>query len=260
MAILLSNDDGIDAPGLAALASALAGLDDLVVSAPAENKSGVSGAISLGKLLSAARVPDGPGGMPRFSVAGTPADAVKFGLQHGMGGARPRLVVSGINKGLNIGSSVRDSGTIGAAIEAAGSGIPAIAVSTDWGDAPNWSAAGHFARILAEKMLALPPDSGAFVLNLNVPSCDPGAVRGLVIARAGRSGYRDVMIPEGNDRYRLWAERVWAGAGSDCDGAAVEAGYAVATPLRVDMTDRALMARLCGAWDGVEAYRPQGGA
>lgn len=256
MAILLTNDDGVDAPGIAALAEALAGLDSFVVSAPAGNRSGVGGGISIGRTVTAARHPDGPGGMPRHSVDGTPVDALKYGLQHVTAGNRPRLVVSGINLGLNIGFNIRNSGTLGAAFEAAESGVPAIAVSTGWLAEPDWRAAKHFVRIVAARMLALPAGTEPFVLNLNVPAVAPEKVRGLVFARAGvGGGYDDVLTPQGGGQYLLRAEWMRAGPESDCDGGAVDAGYAVATPLKVDMTDAPLMARLCKEWDEAEQYR-----
>lgn len=250
MAILLTNDDGIDAPGIAALAEALEGLDSLVVSAPAGNRSGVGGSITLGRSMKTVRHPDGPAGnFPRHSIDGSPADAVKYGLQRITAGNPPRLVASGINNGLNIGFNIRNSGTLGAAFEAAESGIPALAVSMRRSDTPDWRAAKHFARLLAAKMLALPAGRPPFVLNLNTPSCAPEEVRGLVFARAGLGGYNDLLVPGEDGRFSLHAEWIRTDADSNCDGAAVDAGYAVATPLRVDMTDAALMARLCGDWD-----------
>ncbi len=255
MAILLTNDDGVDAPGIAALAEALEGLDELVVSAPSENRSGVGGGVTLGRALRIRRHPDGDGGFRRHSIDGTPADAVKFGLQQVMRDERPRLVVSGINLGLNIGFNIRNSGTLGAAFEAAESGIPAIAVSTGWQENPDYRAAQRFARIIAERMLALPAGHDPFVLNLNVPV---GASR-LVMARAGLYGYNDVLTADSPDSFRLIGEWMRPDAESGCDGGAVDAGFAVATPLRVDMTDAALMARLCEQWDEAEPYRPQGG-
>lgn len=258
MAILLTNDDGVDAPGIAALAEALDGLDELIVSAPSGNRSGVGGGISLSRSMLTQRHDGNGGGVRRHSIDGTPVDAVKFGLQHVAGDKRPRLVVSGINFGVNIGFNIRNSGTLGAAFEAAECGIPAIAVSTEWGAEPDWRAAKHFARIIAENMLALPAGHAPFVLNLNVPGRAPEEVRGLVFARAGGGGYNDLLVPaDAAEHLRLTPEWIQVGEGSDCDGGALSAGYAVATPLRVDMTDNALMARLCEQWDEAEAYRPQ---
>lgn len=115
MALLLTNDDGINAPGLAALSEALGEMDRIVISAPAENRSGVGGGIAMNRTLTAVRHADSSGGFPRHSLDGTSADAVKYGLRYLMAENAPRLVVSGINNGPNVGFSIRNSGALGAA-------------------------------------------------------------------------------------------------------------------------------------------------
>ena len=258
MAILLTNDDGIDAPGLAILAEALAGLDDLHVSAPAENKSGVGMGITISRPLRATRHPDGRFGEKRYAVDGTPADAAKFGIQHILAEAPPRLVVSGINIGVNMGLNVRCSGTIGAAFEAAAAGVPALAVSIQYMEKEIWDGAMFYARKLAEMLLALPPGGDAFVLNLNVPSRMRGDIPGLVMARHGACGFRDYLRVEG-DIVQPVGEWMSAEPGGDCDTAAFEAGYAVITPLRFEMTHENAMARLGEAWKGeVSHWNPMG--
>lgn len=248
MAILLTNDDGIDAPGLAAMAQALAGLDDLYVSAPADNKSGVGMGITLGRSLKAAAHPDGKFGETRHSLDGTPADAAKYGLQHLLAGKRPRLVASGINYGPNLGVNVRCSGTVGAAFEAVVAGIPALAVSVDFVENVDWDGAMYYARKLAEKMLSLPEDTEPFVLNVNVPSRQRGDIPGLVVTHHGMGGIRDSLRADPDGEYRLAAEWIELGPDADCDMAAFNAGYAVATPLRFEMTHNAILADLCEAW------------
>lgn len=251
MAILLTNDDGIDAPGLAALAEALAGLDDLVVSAPADNRSGVGMSITLGRDLQAKRHEDGPGGIQRHSLDGTPADAVKYGLQKLFGGKAPRLVVSGVNLGPNLGINVRCSGTVGAAMEAVVAGIPALAVSVDYVIPTNWDGAKHYARKLAEKALAMIEDGrhGAFMLNLNVPAKPPEEILGLVVARHGVGGIKDIMTPRGQpDKYHLTPEWVPIVPEDGCDTAAFNQGYAVVTPMMLDMTHHGLLGALQDEW------------
>ncbi len=256
MPILLSNDDGVDAPGLAALAKALAGLDDLVVSAPADNRSGVGMGITLSRGLEAKSLPAGAAGEVRYSVDGTPADAAKFGLQHLLKHRPVRLVASGINYGPNLGVNIRCSGTIGAAFEAVAAGVMALAVSLEYVPEPNWSGAMFYARKLAEKILAMPKIDEPFLLNLNVPSKNPEDIRGLVIARHGRGGILDTVKVEGDEGVmRLAPDWIKVSPESDCDASAFYAGYAVVTPLRFEMTHDAALARLLTEWKGeVESY------
>lgn len=253
MAILLTNDDGVDAPGLAALAEALAGLDELAVSAPASNKSGVGMSITLGRDIKVVKQPDGPGGIPRYSVDGTPADAVKYGLQHLLRGKEPRLVVSGINLGPNLGINVRCSGTVGAAFEAVIAGIPALAVSVDYVIPTNWEGAKHYARLIAEKALAMADAGryGAFLLNLNVPSKQPEEIPGIIATRHGSGGILDIMTPQGDgENYRHTGQWVEMPPETGCDMAAFGAGHAVLTPLQIDMTNHGMLADLLDGWKG----------
>lgn len=256
MAILLTNDDGIDAPGLQILGAALAGLDELIVSAPVGNRSGVGMAITLDRSLKATRHPDGPSGEIRYSVDGTPADATKFGLQHAAAGKDIRLVVSGINMGQNIGANIRCSGTVGAAFEAVAAGITALAVSAGYTQPMNYEGAKHYARKIAEKILAMPRHE-AYVLNLNVPSSNPADVPGLVVARHGLGGFHDSLVVEQNgDQYHFEAEWRDHIPDDDCDAVAFNAGYAVLTPLRFEMTHNVMMDRLCQEWaDEVRPFK-----
>lgn len=259
MAILLTNDDGIDAPGLACLAEALSGLDDLSIAAPDDNRSGVGMSITLGRALRAKKHSDGPGGVPRYSIDGTPSDAAKFGLQHVLGNVPPKLVVSGINLGPNLGLNIRCSGTVGAAFEAVAAGVPALAVSVEYAATVNWAGVKYYARKMAEKILELPQPHEPFVLNLNVPSRDPKDIPGLVIARQGVGGVRDYLRvdPQDDDTYMLDADWIVVDSTGDCDAAAFKAGYAVLTPLRFEMTHDDMLASLCRQWkDEIERFQP----
>lgn len=258
MAILLSNDDGINAPGLKALAEALKGLDEIIISAPADNQSGVGMAITLDRDLTATRHPDGSAGEIRYSVDGTPSDATKFGLQHAAAGKDVRLVVSGINLGQNLGTNVRCSGTVGAAFEAVATGVTALAVSVGYDEPINWEGAKYYARSIAEKVLALQPKE-PFVLNLNVPSLSPDDIPGLVVAHHGLGGFHDTLaVRENGTHYRV--EAMWHTdiPEVDCDAAAFKAGYAVITPLRFEMTHDGMMDELCREWaDDVSRFSPE---
>ncbi len=251
MAILLTNDDGVDAPGISELALALKGLDELHVAAPEKNMSGVSAGITITRNLQAKRHPAGAAGEERWSVDGTPADAAKFGLQHVLSNVPPRLVASGVNFGPNIGVNVRSSGTVGAAFEAVSAGVNALAVSVEYIHPTNWAAVKHYARKVAKMMLALPPGGEPFVLNLNVPSADPGDIKGLVIARHGSGGVRDsIVVEKRGDVFHLEAEWMETPSDGDCDASAFLSGHAVLTPLRFEMTDDARMAFLAEQWAG----------
>ncbi len=158
MRVLLSNDDGVHSAGLAALASAF-GDDEVWIVAPDREQSASSHAISLHRPLRLHEV-----GPRRFAVDGTPTDAVYMGLNHVLKGARPDVVVSGVNHGPNLANDVLYSGTVAAAMEAALLGVHALAVS------------------LARRVVANPPPA-PLLLNVNVP---PGPVRGYRFVRLGR--------------------------------------------------------------------------
>lgn len=242
MTILLSNDDGIDAPGLEALRQALAGLDDLVICAPSRNHSGMGSAITVGRPIAAERLADGPGGEPRYAVSGTPADAVKYGLRQVLGGQTPRLVASGINHGPNIGQNVRYSGTVGAALEGAWAGASALAVSVDYTIPPVWDAGIHYARKVAEKMLAHPRP---LFLNLNAPAGPASEGRGFCLVRHGRSGYEEFFVEHGDDgSLKIDGAMRHRDTNDDTDGHRFLNGYATLTPLSLDWTSEHALAEL----------------
>ncbi|MDR3210597.1 MAG: 5'/3'-nucleotidase SurE [Planctomycetota bacterium] len=251
MAILLGNDDGVDAPGLKALAEALEGLDDLYIAAPSQNRSGVGNGITVDRPVTARRHSAWPGVKERTSVDGTPADAIKYGLQYLLGGTPPRLVVTGINHGPNIGRNIRCSGTLGAAYEAFMYGFPALAVSVDHGEPPLWDASRHYARLVAEKTLILARERRELILNLNVPRLPLASVKGLRFARHGHGGYQDVLVATGHDQYSIGGEWRNLPGEEDSDSMALAEGYAVLTPLTYELTDQPLLARLQVEWSDI---------
>lgn len=249
MSILLANDDGVEADGLRELAAALAGLDDLYISAPSENRSGVGMSITITDPLNSKRHSDWSGVKERWSIDGTPADAVKFGLQHLLKKDPPRLVVSGINLGANVGRNVRCSGTVGAAFEGLVSGFPALAVSVDYDLPINWDGAKHYARLAAEKLLELSKKQSNLMFNLNVPSRAVDKIKGLKLTRHGSGGYLDNMIPHTQPgSYTLGPDWQDPETGSDCDARALTDGFATITPMRYEMTDQRLLDLLQGEW------------
>ena len=253
--ILVVNDDGVNSPGIIALAQCLRLLGNVTVVAPDEDRTGVGHSISVRHPVRIVRVPDRD--VTTFSCSGTPADCVVVGV-HDLCGERPDIVVSGINRGANLADDVTYSGTVAAALEALLLGVPSMAVSlaASWPrEAPNheWEGAARFARELTEMLLRtpLPVDT---LLNVNVPNLPYERVRGVRFARQGRKRYRDRMArenasgAEADGASYFW---VWSGYDADSDDPdtdmhAVEAGYVSATPLRVDRTDYAALETLRG--------------
>jgi 5'-nucleotidase len=240
--ILLSNDDGVHAPGLGALARRLDDLGEVWVVAPDGNRSAMSHAITLDHPLRATAL-----GPRTWAIDGTPADCVYLGLLE-ITPRRPAVVVSGINDGYNLGSDFFYSGTVAAAVEAAIRGVPALAMSLErGGPEAGLGAAADFAHALTRAILAegLP---GSTLLNVNVPNHGP--LRGYAWTRLGQRLYRDQVDTRTDPRGRRY---FWIGGpalpsqdGPDADGSAVERSVVSVTPLDLDLTSAALLERLPG--------------
>jgi len=245
--ILLTNDDGIEAPGIERLAHALRGLGEIVVIAPARNHSGAGSALTVGKPIRLEPWPDGPDGEKRFAVHGTPADTMNLALRL-PDVPKPLLVVSGINNGWNVGQNVRHSGTVGAAFEAASVGVPALAVSVDFAGPQEWSGAEAYTRRVAEKAIRMAAAGQRFLLNLNVPARKPDEIRGLKIVCHGTSGYVEGFMEQleegGVSAYGLSGGFRVADPHDGFDGRAVSEGWASLCPLMLDWTDHALREEL----------------
>lgn len=248
MLILVTNDDGIEAPGLAALALALAPLGRVVVLAPSQERSAQSHALTMHEPLRVQGF-----GPDRYSCTGQPADCVYLGVHH-ICPERPRLVVSGVNRGSNLGDDVHYSGTVGAAEEAALMGIPSLAVSlhTEAARAPehHYDTAAQLARRVAVQLLANPLPPRVF-LNLNVPDRPLAEVPGIRVARLGRREYRPLVAqsqdPRGRDYYWVGGAPMGFDTADGTDGALFALGFATLTPLHPDHTHRDSLAAL-GAW------------
>ncbi len=240
MRILLSNDDGVHAPGLVALAAAF-GDDEVWVVAPDREQSASSHAISLHRPLRLVEV-----GPRRYAVDGTPTDAVYMGLNHVLKGAWPDVVVSGVNHGPNLANDVHYSGTVAAAMEAALLGVHAIAVSLAGPPPHDFAEAARFAVALARRVVANPPPA-PLLLNVNVP---PGPVRGYRFVRLGRRTYGNEVVEKTDPRGRKY---YWIGGeggatnedipGSDCNVATKDRLVSV-TPLHLDSTHDAVLSEL----------------
>lgn len=256
MLILVTNDDGIEAPGLAALARGLASLGRVVVLAPSQERSAQSHALTMHEPLRVTeRGPD------RYSCSGQPADCVYLGVHH-VCPERPGLVVSGINRGSNLGDDVHYSGTVGAAEEAALMGIPALAISlhTDAAMAPDhhYETAAVLARQVVERMLAQPLPPRVF-LNLNVPDRPLAEVGGIRVARLGRREYQPLVAqsrdPRGREYYWVGGAPMGFDSAEGTDGAIFAQGFATLTPLHPDLTHTDSLAAL-SRWS-FEGDRPK---
>lgn len=240
MLILLTNDDGIHSAGLQALADTFQTLGRVVVVAPDRERSAIGRALTLHAPLRAEEImPD------RWAISGTPTDAVNLGI-HGLLKQKPDLVISGINKGGNMGDDLTYSGTVAAAMEATLMGVPAIAVSLA---SNKFSYADFASAALATKQLAsivhhhgLPADT---FINVNVPADKP---KGIQLTRQGKRIYEDAVVQNRDPRGRAY---YWIGAGEldfqDLEGTdfhAVQNGYVSVTPLHLDLTNYAAMERL----------------
>ena len=186
MRLLLTNDDGIHAPGLAALEAIAAALsDDVVVVAPETDQSGVAHSLSLSNPLRLRHI-----GPRHYAVQGTPTDCVIMGVRHIMREHRPDLILSGVNRGQNVAEDVTYSGTIAAALEAALLGVPAIALSQAfWGPDGDkslyWDCARTHGPALIERIMKAGIAPGTLV-NVNFPPCPADEVKGVAIASQGR--------------------------------------------------------------------------
>jgi 5'-nucleotidase len=247
--ILLTNDDGIRAHGIAVLRRALEGLGDVLTIAPERDMSAVARGITVGRALRTRPVVFGDG-WEGFAVDGTPSDCARIGLL-GVHGPPPDLVVSGVNNGANLGIDVTYSGTVGAALEAALRGVPGVAFSVESRE-PRWlEEAEPLLAAVARQTLAhgLPPSTA---LNVNLPDLPVAELRGLTVTRMGGASCHDRILlhrdGDGPVEYDVPCEQEqvehWAGT----DFEAIEAGHVSLTPLTYDLVaDTAL--ELLTAWD-----------
>ncbi|UUZ53410.1 5'/3'-nucleotidase SurE [Massilia sp. H-1] len=240
MRILISNDDGYLAPGLEALAGALASIADIVVVAPDSNRSGASNSLSLDRPLSVQQAANG-----FYFVNGTPTDCVHVALT-GLLDYRPDMVVSGINNGQNMGDDTLYSGTVAAATEAYLFGIPAIAFSQVAHGWEHIDAAAKVARdIVLRRFDELP---SPYLLNVNIPNLPFEAMGALRATRLGRRHQSEPVIraqdPRGRDIYWIGPPGACLDAGEGTDFHATAQGDISITPLQIDLTHKTELALL----------------
>ena len=233
MRILLSNDDGYFAPGLAALAEGLAPLGEITVVAPERDRSGASNSLTLDRPLVLSRAPNG-----FLYVNGTPTDCVHMAVT-GLLDFEPDVVVSGINSGSNMGDDTLYSGTVAAATEGYLLGIPSIAVSLVGTKFEHYGTAARVARELVER-LSRAPFGTPVLLNVNVPDVPYESLAGFEVTRLGRRHKAQPVIPGKNPRGETiyWVGPAGAAreAGPGTDFHALERRAVSVTPLQVDLT------------------------
>lgn len=241
MHILITNDDGIDSPGITALVEALLPAHALVVVAPSDNRSGISHAITSAEAIMMEQRHDAA--VLSYACSGTPADCVFLGATELS--PRPQLVISGINHGPNLADDVNYSGTVAGAVEASLLGIPALAVSLasnheDPSGRRHWESAAEIVRRCIAQAFERLGDASRY-WNLNVPNLPLELIAGIAVTRLGRKRICGRMVGQEHDGairyYRAWespfeTDRETLGT----DIGAVHAGYASLTPLLLDRT------------------------
>ena len=249
--ILLTNDDGIHAPGLWAAAQALSRIGEVFVSAPDREQSGTGASLTLHRPVKARQVPvaaycpelaaGGGSGLRHpvtaYAVEGTPGDSCLLALEQLAG--KVDLVVSGINTGSNLGWDIMVSGTVGAALQGYVRGNPTVAISVGTIVNPQFDVAARFLELAAARCAASPPDQ-PFFLNVNVPSVALSQVTGVQVTRLSGRSYGESVRSEGTGhQQRYWISRnrpVHADTGDGTDAWAVKNNRISITPIHLDLT------------------------
>ena len=249
--ILVTNDDGITAPGIRNLVEAVRGLGKIVVVAPDKPQSGMGHAITIGTPLRLHAVQMFEG-IESYQCTGTPVDCVKLAVDKILH-QKPDICISGINHGANHSINVIYSGTMSAAVEAAIESIPSVGFSLlDYALEADFRAARHYARIIVEQMLKMPPDKHC-VLNVNFPIATPEEIKGLKICRQAYAKYEEDFVerydPHNRKYYWLTGEFVNFDEGTDTDVWALANKYVSVVPVQFDLTNYKLKTQLENDWN-----------
>ncbi len=259
MKILLTNDDGILAPGLVALHGALRAFGDVSVVAPESGQSASGHSITVAHPLIISRV-SVQEKFQGWSVDGRPADCVKVACRELLD-ARPDMVVSGVNSGANVGVNVIYSGTVAAAVEGAFFNIPSIAFSQEMGEEVDFDQSAELAALVLRRLVELDALRPGLLLNVNFPRIRPDRRRplGLRVVPQSTATLQDRLIRREDPRGRIyfWMDNPERPTLEDepTDASALEAGYITVTPLMFNLTNRADIADVAG-WDWGEFAGP----
>ena len=248
--ILISNDDGINAPGIGALAAAISVIADVVIVAPEKQQSAVGHAITMNDPLRVQKVYRA-GALYGYAVNGTPADCVKLAIRMLLE-RKPDLVISGINHGSNTAISVIYSGTVSAATEGTILGIPSMAVSlTTFAPEADFSYAAKFAVHMAQLILAKGLPKGT-LLNVNVPAVPEKEIAGVAVTKQGKSIWNDEFEsrrdPNNREYFWLKGDLIELDTSEDIDQGAILRNKVSVTPIHYDLTDYEFLADL-EKWD-----------
>lgn len=248
--ILVTNDDGVSAPGLKNLVEAVKELGKIVVVAPDKPQSGMGHAITIGQPLRLHKIHAGEN-VETWSCTGTPVDCVKLAVDKVLH-RKPDLCLSGINHGANHSINVIYSGTMSAAVEAAIESIPSVGFSLlDFSIEADFEGARKYARIIVEKMLRTKLDKHT-VLNVNIPSVPVELLKGMKICRQAYAKYEEDFVerqdPHGRHYYWLTGEFVNFDKGKDTDVWALANNYVSVVPVQFDMTNYVLKSKLEKNW------------
>jgi len=245
MRILVSNDDGYHAPGVAALAKAMSALGEVIVVAPEQNRSGASNSLTLDRPLSVHQASNG-----FYFVNGTPTDCVHIAVT-GLLDPKPDLIVSGINNGANLGDDTLYSGTVAAAMEGFMFGLPAFAFSLTAKDWVHMETASRVAKEIVEHYLAQPLSCPA-LLSINIPGMAYDALTGWEVTRLGKRHPSSPVMPTQNQRretlYWIGLSGSARDAESGTDFHAVSEGRVSITPLNIDLTHNGQMQSVRDWW------------
>ena len=237
--ILVTNDDGIAAPGIRTLIEVMSDLGEVIVVAPDSPQSGMGHAITINSTLHLEKVVIDEGKQPEYSCSGTPADCVKLAVNEILD-RKPDLCVSGINHGSNSSINVIYSGTMSAALEAGIEGIPAIGFSLlDYNYNANFEASKSYVKQIAQNVLnnGIPKN---VVLNVNIPNLKKSEIKGVKICRQAKANWEEEFdkrkTPQGKDYYWLTGKFVNLDNGEDTDEWALDNGYVSVVPVQFDLT------------------------
>jgi 5'-nucleotidase len=243
--VLVTNDDGVHAPGIKALHDAMLRVGRPVIIAPDRDSSAASHSLTMNRPLKVSRLAENI-----YSIDGTPTDCVTIGINKVLT-ERPALVVSGINPGGNLGDDISYSGTVSAAIEATMLGIPAIALSMAGEQPFHFDIGAEIGARLADEVLSrgLPPDT---LLNINIPNVGRQEIAGIRFTRQGRRKYDDsikeTQDPWGRTHYWIGGGTPYWDNGPDSDSTAVAARYISITPIHLDLTNYEALDTLQKKW------------
>ncbi len=247
--ILVSNDDGINSEGLDALAVALRDLGEVVVVAPDRDQSASSHSLSLHRPLRLAKITDNV-----YSVDGTPTDCVNIAVNGILRNDRPNLVVSGINKGANLGDDITYSGTVSAAMEGTLLKIPSIAISLVSRNDFRFDTAARYAVQIAKYVLENGLPEGT-LLNVNIPNKSTDNIKGIKVTIQGKRIYDEPIVektdPRGKKYYWIGGDELGYVDIENSDIAAVKEGYVSITPIKLDLTNYDLLEKLNKDFNGI---------